>query len=380
MENGTGSWNVAWNWAEGVPNSVGAHARFVGNVSSATTVTSDTPVTVGQVTFNSPFSYTLAGGGTLNLDVTSGSASISVNQGTHTIAMPVSIADNATINTASLTRLSLTGPVTLANGSAMTKSGAGTVELSGPVTSSAGASVRTAAGTLRVMSDLNGAALFADGGLTRLDATQHVASVSVAAGAEVVLSDAASSRIVRAGSLVVSGKFDITDNGVAVDYSGASPIGTIASAIAAGFNGGAWNGQGIVSANAAMAGATVMGVGYAEASALASLPVIFGGESIDGTTILVVYTLAGDANLDRAVNSADFNVLASQFGLSNNRLWTEADSNYDGAVNGSDFNLLATNFGQSIGTAAPGSAVPEPSVLASVLAFSLAARQRRQMR
>jgi hypothetical protein len=59
------------------------------------------------------------------------------------------------------------------------------------------------------------------------------------------------------------------------------------------------------------------------------------------------FSLAGDANHDRAVNLLDFNILASNFGQSG-RDFSQGDFNYDGSVNLIDFNILAGRFGTSV--------------------------------
>jgi hypothetical protein len=56
------------------------------------------------------------------------------------------------------------------------------------------------------------------------------------------------------------------------------------------------------------------------------------------------FFLQGDANHDRRVNLADFNILAINFGQGG-RVFSQADFNYDGQVNLQDFNILATAFG-----------------------------------
>ena len=60
------------------------------------------------------------------------------------------------------------------------------------------------------------------------------------------------------------------------------------------------------------------------------------------------FFLKGDANHDRRVNLADFNIMAANFGQSN-RTFSQGDFNYDGTVNLGDFNLLASRFGQTLG-------------------------------
>ena len=74
------------------------------------------------------------------------------------------------------------------------------------------------------------------------------------------------------GLSVAAGRFDVTNNALVIDYSGASPAGQVAELLRDGYNGGAWTGSGIISsmANAAF------GVGLVEASTLEVVPPIFG--------------------------------------------------------------------------------------------------------
>jgi autotransporter-associated beta strand protein len=68
----------------------------------------------------------------------------------------------------------------------------------------------------------------------------------------------------------------------------------------------------------------------------------------------------GDANLDGAVNLADFNLLAAHFNQTSQN-WLTGDFNGDGVVNLLDLNALAMNFGASLQPAPPlGALVPEP--------------------
>ncbi len=86
----------------------------------------------------------------------------------------------------------------------------------------------------------------------------------------------------------------------------------------------------------------------------------------------------GDADRNGAVNLADFNILAANFGSTGG--WRQGDFNSDGLVNLADFNLLAANFGGVGGGAgALASMLPEPGALTSILggfAFWLARRSR----
>ncbi len=85
--------------------------------------------------------------------------------------------------------------------------------------------------------------------------------------------------------------------------------------------------------------------------------------------VTVARTYYGDANMDGVVNTADFTILANNFGATS-AVWGTGDFNYDGKVNALDFNSIATNFGASPLSFAPtlGSLVPEPAAVG--LSFS----------
>jgi len=68
--------------------------------------------------------------------------------------------------------------------------------------------------------------------------------------------------------------------------------------------------------------------------------------SLNGPTI---YYLGGDADRDRDVDSDDFNILATNFGLAG-KTFSQGNFNYDalGMVDSDDFNILAGNFGTMV--------------------------------
>ena len=185
----------------------------------------------------------------------------------------------------------------------------------------------------------------------RFDESQHLASLTVNSGGLAVLT-LGGAKVLSMNALAINGtgKLDLTDNSAVIDYTGSSPMAAVQQRLSSGFNGGAWNGLGIISSTAAARSDT--GIGYAEASDLFSaFPATFRGQSIDDTAILLTHTFYGDADLNRAVNLDDFNRLAANFGATGRR-WAHGDSNYDQNVNLDDFNRLASNFGRSAGAAA----------------------------
>src|SRR6476646_5958088 len=92
-----------------------------------------------------------------------------------------------------------------------------------------------------------------------------------------------------------------------------------------------------------------------------SFPVSFVGVSVDATAVLLRYTLSGDSDLDKTVDTTDFNRLAKNFATSGD--WSSGDFNYDDTVDAIDFNLLASNFGQTLPSQPVVPAVlPEPAL------------------
>ncbi len=150
------SWNQTLNWlgngvVNGVPNSVpnspGAVANFFRTNTAARTITLDGSKTVGQMSFDSPYSYTISAGsgGSIVFNNSASAATLTSTQGNHTIATGVQLTSNlsATINTGTLT---ISGMITGAG--SLTKSGAGTLALTAANSYTGNTAVQ--AGTLRI--------------------------------------------------------------------------------------------------------------------------------------------------------------------------------------------------------------------------------------
>jgi autotransporter-associated beta strand protein len=181
-------------------------------------------------------------------------------------------------------------------------------------------------------------------------------------------------------------RLDLTDNALVTSglnsyYTYSELIGVIKS----GYNGGAWNGVGIMSSSAAANPGHALGVAKAT-DVFQNFPATFMGQTVDADAVLVRYTRYGDANLDGMINLNDFNRLASSFGT-NGKTWSQGDFNYDGTVNLSDFNLLASNFGLAASSpdgptpqdwSALAAAVPEPALLGVSIVPGLASMRRRR--
>jgi hypothetical protein len=175
------------------------------------------------------------------------------------------------------------------------------------------------------------------------NATQRLGALNIGTGgAAFVTPGGATVLTVTSLDVTGSGVLDLANNALVVDYSGGSPIGRVQSLLKSGYNAGAWNGRGI---NSSLSNASTFALGYGEASDVAPGGT-FAGQNVDATSVVVKFTRYGDANLDGAVNGADFAHLAGNFGRTG-RLWIDGDFNYDQSVNGADFALLGGNFGKS---------------------------------
>ena len=165
-------------------------------------------------------------------------------------------------------------------------------------------------------------------------------SVNITANGRLILSAGhGPTNAVSSLDITGNGVLDLTTTRLYIKYgSNPDPITSIAEWIKSGYNGGAWNGTGIMSTNAQTN--PNYGIGYAD-SADPGNPA-----DLPDDTIEIVYTLLGDANLDGKVNGIDFNLMAINFNQAVTDGWDEGDFNYDGKVNGNDFVLLADNFNQ----------------------------------
>jgi hypothetical protein len=201
--------------------------------------------------------------------------------------------------------------------------------LSGPATFNSDASAGTNALTINA----------SPGTSLAFNASQHLAALNLT-GASAALASGGDKVLVTGSLTLTSGaKLDLNDNSAIVDYTGASPIANVVSLLSSGFNGGAWNGAGIMSSAAANDPTGLHALGYAENSDLGDT--LFAGQQVDGTAILIRYTKYGDNNLDGAVDIGnDFNLFLD--GLSSGgSSWIHGDYTFDGKIDlGNDFNLF----------------------------------------
>ncbi len=356
--NTNGNWSTAGNWSGGVPNSVGAQAVLGSVITQPRTITVDVPITVGQLDFDNTNSYTVAGTNTLTLNAESGDAQINVIRGSHTIGAPLALADNTVVTvTPAASNLTLAGAVT-GTSAGLTKAGPGTLTIN----------------------ELRTTALAINTGKVAVAADETPATPVVGA-------------LTIAGGTSPTATFDLANNAAVINYTGASPVGTIREQILSGRGGpsfGApWTGMGITSSTVATINITESesrSVAYAENGALPLGPYAnFRGQDVDDTSVLMVYARTGDANLDGVVNDDDVTILSATYapGVPQPE-WALGDFDYNGFVDDDDLTLLGVFYDPSappllmppIEISSGVAAVPEPatisllSVIGGVIAFA----------
>jgi len=190
----------------------------------------------------------------------------------------------------------------------------------------------------------------------------------------------AQTRVLRAASISIAAgaRLDIQDNKLIT----ATPVGTwngtaftdVSGMIASGRNGGDWSGSGGIvtsQSDAIAAGLTSIGIATAQQvkGISASETATWAGQTVSGSDTLVMYTYAGDANLDGKINVDDYGRIDLNIPLGTSG-WFNGDFNYDGTINVDDYGIIDFNVGiqgaafptsTNVGGRIVAAAVPEPS-------------------
>jgi hypothetical protein len=205
----------------------------------------------------------------------------------------------------------------------------------------------------------------------------------------------------RAGNtfaLAAGKKLDLTEGKLifARTALGTATAGTysgVQGLIQRGYHAGAWDGDGIVTSMSdagPMVGITTLATSTAAASNHAGGT--FGGVSVAGSDVLVMYTYAGDLNLDGRVDAQDYGIIDNWVQFPGTSGYANGDINYDGVIDATDYGIIDNTIqlqGPPIPTGAAGAspagavtAVPEPSGVSLAVASlgCLVARRRRRRR
>jgi hypothetical protein len=204
-----------------------------------------------------------------------------------------------------------------------TKSGAGKLAIAGPHFHAAGATFIAAEGLTEFATDAAGLAVDSRSSV-HFGASQHLAGLTVAAGAQATLAPGTGALVTESLSVDPDGKLDLNDNDMVV--SGGMTQSAIVASIRTARNGGAWTGAGITSSSAKTQPnhATTLGVlSGAEYHGINGATANFDGVAVNNSDVLVKYTWYGDADFNGKVNFDDYVKTDNGF---NNHLtgWTNA--------------------------------------------------------
>jgi hypothetical protein len=354
----TQTWTGA-NWGGALaPNGVDKTAEFTNANALGGAISVNQPITLGTLVLasgttatNAGLSYNITGPNAITFDVGSNSsnATLRVDQGTHTISAPITANYNLNFDING-TQLTLSGGINNPFGSVLVKTGSGDLQLTGPWTNGIGSQFVTAAGTTTITQDLGSNTLvFVKGGSTlSFTSSQHLAGVTINSGGTLVAPSAANGVLVANSLTMNGGKLDLGVNDLIIHATAATKASVYASTLASvktGFAGGQWNGNGIISSNAATLPfhLTTFATQLNDNGSGGSFFNTFDGETVGVNDVIVRYTWYGDADMNGVVNSADFALL--MFGYNHHLTgWRNGDFNGDGVVSGADFALFDDTY------------------------------------
>ncbi|MBC8105215.1 MAG: matrixin family metalloprotease [Anaerolineae bacterium] len=206
-------------------------------------------------------------------------------------------------------------------------------------------------GTYSTSSNLNAGFIVGPATTVALSASQTMRGLSIANGGLVRMTQTApaGTRILRTNSLTIdpTGKLELFNNALMIDYSAASAIQDVQTYIATARNGGAWDGAGgITSFNASIANPRNRGLGAIEATdyKLANgAAATFFGQTLDDSAVVVRLTYYGDTDLNGVVDFDDYSRIDAGFN-GDKTGWFNGDVDGNGIVDFDDYSIIDLAF------------------------------------
>jgi autotransporter-associated beta strand protein len=207
--------------------------------------------------------------------------------------------------------------------------------------------------------------------LTHAEAIGTANAVTLTGGSLVLAPNLPRATAVQPLAISGPGFVELNNNGLIVDHAAADvgAVDLVRTQIASG------------AIRSALATSSSRAVGYATSASLNATT--FMNAPLDTSTVVMRATLAGDVNLDLAVNFDDLLVLASQYNQPAGQYWFNGDFTGDGAVNFDDLLVLAANYNQTLSASMPDpiwamAVVPEPTAGVALVATTAGLLRRRR--
>ena len=187
-------------------------------------------------------------GGTLFLQNSGSPVSVTVPQGSHVLLAPVSLSGDATFDIDGT--LAINGGFAATTIGTITHTGAGSLNLASTLTFPSGEAFVASSGTTNFNSNAKNLAVTVTNATVNFNAAQNIAALTVNSGG--MVGATGSNIVVNAASVsVVGGNIDVAGNAL-IARSGtlgsltANVYSGLTGSIQTGRNGGAWNGNGII--------------------------------------------------------------------------------------------------------------------------------------
>ena len=220
LKAGNGAWSTAANWTAAPASDPGASVLFGSAPGAAANVSVGSAVTVGSMTFDSPNAYVLSGSG-ITFGAVGAAGSLSVAQGSDTIAQSLSLPSNLTVAVQPGASLLLgggaagVGRMTVTGGGLLSVSNGAAVSVPLTVDGASLGALSTSTLSVPLTAGTNGATLTpADGKTLTLSGAVDGPGSIAKSGASIAVMNGANSgtgaRIVKNGTLTLS---SLTDGG-----------------------------------------------------------------------------------------------------------------------------------------------------------------------
>jgi hypothetical protein len=270
--------------------------------------------------------YDISQVSSITIDAAAGNDSITI---ANDIGVPITINGNTGTDTITVNETAPATPVT--------------------VTNSAGDDV------INVNTDNTG---FAE---VRFNSTMTLGALNVGNGglANLVV-DGTRAIVSKAVSVNGTGKIDLNNNDMIVDYTGTTPLPALQQLIQIARAGGAWTNGGITSTSAKNANPKSTTLGIMESLEFKNFygaAATFAGQAIDNDAVLIKYTYYGDTDFNGTVNFDDYSRTDAGYNQARSG-WTNGDFDGNGVVDFDDYSLIDLAFNTQSGTLRPTRVAP----------------------